>query len=57
MSRKVYVDVRARLIIQADEGVDISEVLAEMEYDFTSNTDGADIEDTEIKDWEIIDSK
>lgn len=57
MSRKVTVDVRVKLTINADEGIDISEVLAEMDYDFTSNTDGADVQDTEIDDWEIVDSK
>ena len=55
--RKVYVTVKTQLIIRADDGVDIDEVLSEMDYDFTSNTDGADIEDTEVKDWDITDSK
>ena len=55
--RKVYVTVTTRLIIRADEGVDIDEVIQEMEYDFTSQTDGADIEDTEIRDHEVTDSK
>ena len=57
MSRKVYVTVTTRLIIRADEGVDIDEVIQEMDYDFTSQTEGADIEDTEITDYEITDSK
>ena len=55
--RKVYVNVTARLNIRVDEGVDINEVLDEMDYDFTSLTDGADIEDTDITDWGITDSK
>ena len=55
--RKVYVNVTARLNIRVDEGVDINEVLDEMDYDFTSQTNGADIEDTEITDWDITDSK
>jgi len=55
--RKVYVDVKVRLIIRADEGVEINGVLENLEYDFTSQTEGADIEDTEIQDWEITDSK
>jgi len=57
MPRKVYVNVTTRLIIRADEGVSINEVLENMGYSFTSNNDGADIEDTEITDWEITDSK
>lgn len=55
--RKVYVNVMTRLIIRANDGVDIEEVLSDMDYDFTSQTEGADIEDTEIKEWEITDSK
>lgn len=55
--RKVYVEVTTRLIINADEGVDIEYVLDEMDYEFTSATEGADIVDTEIQDWNITDSK
>lgn len=57
MSRKVYVEVKTRLIIEADEGVNISEVISEMDYDFLSNTSGASIIDTEIRDHEVTDSK
>lgn len=55
--RKVYVTVTTRLIIRADEGVDIDEVLSDMDYYFKSQTDGADIEDTDIRDWDITNSK
>ena len=55
--RKVYVEVTTRLIIRADEGQDIDEVLENMEYDFTSTHDSADIEESEIRSWEIKDSK
>jgi len=57
MDRKVYVNVTTRVIIRADEGVEINDVLENMEYNFTSQTEGADIEDTEVQDWEITDSK
>ena len=55
--RKVYVNVTTRLIIRANDDQDITEVLENMDYDFSSNSDGADIEETEVKDWEIKDSK
>jgi hypothetical protein len=55
--RKVYVEVKTRLIIQADEDTEIADVISEMDYDFTSQTDGADIVDTEIRDFEVTDSK
>lgn len=57
MSRKVYVEVKTRLIINIDEGTEVSEVIEEMSYDFDSRTDGADIEDVEIRDFEVKDSK
>lgn len=57
MARKVYVNVTTRLIIRADEGQSIDEVLENMDYSFTSQSSGADIEDTEITNWEVTDSK
>ena len=58
--RKVYVEVMTRLIIRVDEGVDVSDVLSEMDYDFKVadfDKDRAEIEDMEIRDWDIKDSK
>ncbi len=55
--RKVYVDVVARLIIRADEDIEIQNVLNEMDYNFKDTTGKADIEDSEIQDWNITDSK
>lgn len=55
--RKVYVEVKVRIIMNMDEGTLVDDVISEMHYDFISNTDGADIVDTEIRDYEIKDSK
>jgi len=55
--RKVYVIVTVRLTINQDNGVSTKDVIDEMEYGFTSQTEGADIIDEEISDFEIIDSK
>lgn len=56
MARKIYVNVTVRLIIRADEDQNIDEVLENMDYNFTaSESDNADIEDTEITDWELVD--
>ena len=56
MARKIYVNVTVRLIIRADEDQNIDEVLENMDYKFTaSESDNADIEDTEITDWEVVD--
>jgi len=55
--RKVYVNVAVRLIINIDEGVEVSEVIDEMDYSFKDTTGKADIIDTEIRDHEVTDSK
>lgn len=57
MARKVTVEVKVKLTINMDEGIEVSEVINELDYDFVSSTDGADIEDTEILDHEVTDSK
>ncbi|MDP8218654.1 MAG: hypothetical protein P9M03_08010 [Candidatus Theseobacter exili] len=55
--RKIYVEAKVKIVINADEGIEVSEIISEMDYDFTSQTDRADIVDTEILDYEITDSK
>lgn len=55
--RKVFVEVKVKLVINIDEGVELSEIIDEMDYDFTDTTTKADIEDTEILSHEVIDSK
>ena len=58
MSRKVYVNVKVRLIIDQDDGEETSEILENMDYHFSaSDNDYADIVDTEIVGWEVEDSK
>ena len=58
MARKAYIDVTVRLTIRADDDQSIDEVLEEMDYNFTASTEtDADIEDTEIINWEVVDSK
>ncbi len=55
--RKVYLNVMFQIIVDAEEGVDISEVMNELDYNFLSTTDNADIVDTEMVDYDITDSK
>jgi|APGre2960657404_1045060.scaffolds.fasta_scaffold224942_1 hypothetical protein len=58
MDRNVYVNVTTRLVIRCSEGEDIAQVLANMDYNFiASGFDNADIFETEILDWEIVDSR
>jgi len=55
--RKVTVEVKVKLVINADEGVEIAEILDEMDYNFDDTTGKADIEDAEILDYNVKDSK
>ena len=56
--RKVFVNVTVRLIIDLGESEIVDEVIQEMDYNFTASDDqNAFILDTEIRDFEIIDSK
>ena len=55
--RKVYVTVTTRLIINMDDGEEVDDVISEMDYDFVSQTEGADIHDSCIRDYEVTDSK
>jgi hypothetical protein len=60
MSRKVYVEVKVRLIVRMDDdenAPEVGDVISEMDYGFTSQTEGADIEETEITDYLVTDSK
>jgi len=58
MSRYVTVHVTVKLCIRMDEGVEVSDVIDNMEYDFTAQSEGqATIEDTEVLDHEVTDSK
>jgi len=55
--KKVYVEVKTRLIIDMDESETVESVIENMDYDFFSNNDGADIVDMEIRDFEVMDVK
>ena len=55
--RKVYVEVTTRLIIRMDDDADLDDILSNMDYEFSSNNDDADIEDMEIRGHEVMDVK
>ena len=56
--RKVYVEVKTRLIIEMDDGIEVSEVMDDMDYSFSvAEMDGASIVDSELDDFEVTDSK
>ncbi len=55
--RTVTVKVETKLTMKVDEGVDISEIINEMEYNFSDTTTRATIEDAQITDFEVVDSR
>jgi hypothetical protein len=55
--RKVTVKLEMKIVMSVDEGMEISEVIDELDYQVTDTTTAADILDTEIVDYEVIDSK
>jgi len=57
MSRKVYIKVKVNLILNINDGVEVGDIVNELEYLFKDTTGSADIVDTEILDWEVTDSK
>lgn len=54
---KIYVEVKVQLIINKDNDISIQDILDEMDYSFKDTTTKADIVDTQILDYEVVDSK
>jgi hypothetical protein len=55
--RKVTVKLEMNIVMSVDEGIEISEVINELDYQINDTTTTADILDTEIVNYEVIDSK
>ena len=55
--RKVTVKLEMRLMMSVNEGVEISDIVNELDYQINDTTTAADILDTEITDFEVVDSK
>jgi len=55
--RKVTVKLEMRLVMLVDDGVEISQVVNELDYQVNDTTTAANILDTEITDYELVDSK
>ena len=54
--RKVTIKLQMRVVMSVDEGIEISQVVNELDYQINDTTTAADILDTEITDYEVIDS-
>ena len=56
-TRKIVAEVTTKLVLVIEEGVEISEVMDEMDYEFTPQQEHGHTEDSEIIDYNILDSK
>ena len=54
--RKVTVKLEVRIVMLVNEGVEISEVVSELDYQVNDTTTSAEILDTEITGYEVVDS-
>lgn len=55
--RTVTVKVEVSLTIKVDDEVEVSEIINEMDHSFTDTTTKATIEDSQIIDFEVTDSR
>ena len=56
--RTVTVNVIVKIRMRIDEGIEVGDAIDEMDYEFNPSDDHSVIvEDTEILDYEVIDSK
>ena len=55
--RKVTLKLEMRVVMSVNEGIEISQVVNELDYQIKDTTTAADILDTEITDYEVEDSK
>ena len=54
--RKVTIKLAMRVVMSVDEGIEISQVVDELDYQINDTTTAADILDTEIIGYEVVDS-
>ena len=57
MSRKVVVEIQIRMVATIDDGVEVGQIVNELDYTILDTTTRATIEDTEIVGYKVQDSK
>jgi hypothetical protein len=57
MSSKVTVEIKVKVLVNLNDGENLTDIIDEMEYDFSDTTGNADVVDTEITGWEVLDSR
>jgi len=57
MSRKVYIELKVKVVATLEDGVEVGEFVQEINYNIRSTDDLGEVNDTEILDYEVKDSK
>jgi hypothetical protein len=55
--RRVFIDVIVKVILDMDDGCEVNDFVENMDYNLISTTEGIDVFDTEITDYNVRDSK
>ena len=55
--RKVTVKLEFQVVLSVNEGIEIAEVINELDYELTDTTTAADIIDVQMLDFAVLDSK
>lgn len=55
--RDVIAEVTVKLKMKVDEGTEVGNVVDEFDYNFNDQTGHATVEDAEITNYEVLDSK
>lgn len=57
MARKIYLNVTTKVVVTADDDMSISDIINGLNVEVTSESDGFDVEDYEVIDAAVTDSK
>jgi hypothetical protein len=57
MARKIYLNVVTKVIVNADEDMSISDIINGLDVEVSSESDGFDVEDYEMEDCQVTESK
>ena len=55
--KKITVNLQVKLLLYTNEDVDLKDVVNELDYNFSDTTGTANIVDTEIEEFKVIDSR
>lgn len=56
-TRKITVDLNVRLVLAVEEGVSVADAVSEMDYSFTPDEEHGNLVDSDIRNYDVIDSK